>query len=101
MPETRPPEGAPRLGPQEGPGLLPRPHRRRPNGTEEQGRCLEHLRRKEAEAVEKRGSGLTQREVEDLTRLFYAPGHRAAMNRLPAVVWEEVERDLSEDEEAA
>ncbi len=78
-----------------------RPHRRRPTGTEEQGYCLEHLRRKEAEAVEKRGSGPIQREVEDLTRLFYAPGHLAAMNRLPAVVWEEVDRDFSEDEEGA
>ncbi len=78
-----------------------RPRRRRPKGNEEYARCLEHLRRKEAEAVEKRNSGPTQRGGEDLTRLFYAPGHRAAMNRLPEAVWEQLHRELPEDEEGA
>ncbi len=31
-----------------------RPHRKRPNGTEEYARCLEHLGRKEAETVDPR-----------------------------------------------
>ncbi len=77
-----------------------RPHQRRPNGTEEYARCLEHLGRKEAETVEKRGSGLAQREVEEMTRLFYAPGHRAEMNKIPAAAWDQLHQEL-EDEEAA
>ncbi len=67
-----------------------RSHRRRPNGTEEHGRCLQHLERKEVEAVEKRRSGLTQREVQDLTRLWYALGHRAAMRRIPDAAWDQI-----------
>ncbi|QIN81100.1 hypothetical protein GBA65_21950 (plasmid) [Rubrobacter marinus] len=78
-----------------------RPHRRRPDGNEEYARCLEHLGRKEAEAAEKRGSGLTQREVEELTGLWYAPGHRAAMRRIPAAAWDQLQRELEDDEEAA
>ena len=78
-----------------------RAHRGRPSGTQEDRRCLEYLRRKEAEAVEKRGSGLTHGELEELTRLWYAPGHRAAMNRIPAAAWDQIHREQTEDEEDA
>ncbi len=34
-------------------------------------------------------------------RLWYAPGHQAAMHRLPVTAWEELHRELLEDEEGA
>ena len=52
-----------------------RSHRRRPSGTQEYRRCLKYLRRKEAEAVEKRGSGLKPRlKDRDVWRDIAWPG---------------------------
>ena len=36
-----------------------------------------------------------------MTRLFYAPAHRAAVNRIPAAAWDQLHHETEDDEEAA
>lgn len=77
-----------------------RPISWRPDGKAEYRRYLEHLERKEAEALKRRGRGLSPAEVEDVARLWYAPAHRAAMGRIPKEAWREIHRELEEEEVA-
>lgn len=77
-----------------------RPRDRRPGATEEYRRCMAFVRRKQDESLAERGRSLTPEELEVLAREFYAPMHRAAMEKIPAEAWDALHREL-EDEEVA
>ncbi len=77
-----------------------RPRRLRPPPQEEYLRSLAFLKRKEAEHLEKRGSSLTQGQIEDLSRLFFAPEYRADMERVTPAQWDDYHRQSHEDEDA-
>lgn len=74
-----------------------RPTAERPSANEEYERYLYYLSVKEAVHRQKKGTGLTLSQREDLTRKFYAPAYRAQMFRLSDEAWREYHRSLRED----
>ncbi len=78
-----------------------RPRGERPDPAEEYRRYLAFVRRKEEESRERRGRSLLREELDALAREFYAPSHRAQMERIPAAAWAEIHRELREEEEDA
>ena len=77
-----------------------RPRARRPDAAEEYRRCMAFVRRKQGESLEKRGRPLSPEELDDLTREFYAPMHRAAVEGIPEAAWDALHRELEEEEVA-
>lgn len=79
-------------------------YRARPEGpapADEYRRYMAFIRRKEDESLRSRGCSLSREERDALTREFYAPMHRADMGRISAGAWEEIHRDLQEEEDVA
>ena len=77
-----------------------RPRHRRPDAAEEYRRCMALVRRKQEESREKRGCPLSPEELDDLTREFYAPMYRAQLERIPTAAWDDLHRELEEEEVA-
>ncbi len=78
-----------------------RPRNQRPDAAEEYRRYLAFVRRKQEESRKGRGRSLSRGELDSLTREFYAPMHRAQTERIPEAAWEEVRRELREEEDDA
>ena len=78
-----------------------RPKDGRPDPAEEYRRYLAFVERKQEESLEKRGRSLSREELEALAHEFYAPMHRAQLERIPAAAWDALHQELEEEEEVA
>ena len=73
----------------------------KPAPAEEYRHYVAFMSRKEDESLRSRGCSLSREERDALTREFYAPSHRAGMGRISREAWEEILRDLQEEEDVA
>ena len=78
-----------------------RPREKRPDEAAEYGRYLKHLERKEAEAVNGRGYGLSHGEEEKLSALWYAPAHRARTAGITHATHCPAQEELEEGDDVA
>lgn len=69
----------------------------KPDGAAEYRRHLAFIERREKTMRDGRGRGLTQPEIEDAAREFYAPAHRASLAAIPQPAWGSYHAGLQEE----